>query len=162
MVQAGYDYSRWERPYAPEPTREERRISRKTAINRNVKKNVMIKLSFVVFAYAFLLVYLCIKSATLGYEIVGLENEINRISTENNRLEYAIAQNSSLDIIEQKAITQLGMIIPSTEMGYAVAAVNEPVAPALKAGVVSNTAAEEKPLARLYASIMLLTGKNNL
>ena len=59
-----------------------------------------IKLSVIVFAYALLLVYLCIKSATLGYEIVGLENEINKLNTENNRMEYAIAQNSSLNIIE--------------------------------------------------------------
>lgn len=162
MVQAGYDYSRWEETYAPEPAREERRQSRKALTNRNARRNMMIKLSVIVFAYALLLVYLCIKSATLGYEIVGLENEINKLNTENNRMEYAIAQNSSLDIIEEKAITQLGMIIPGTEMCYAVAAADEPVTPALKVESVDNTIAESKPLAKLYASIMLLTGKNNL
>ena len=54
------------------------------------------------------------------------------------------------------------MIIPGTEMCYAVAAADEPVTPALKVESVDNTIAESKPLAKLYASIMLLTGKNNL
>lgn len=162
MVQAGYDYAKWEDQYVPEPTRQDRRVKRKTTINKHTKKNVMIKLSIIVFAYALLLVYLCIKSATLGYEIVSLENEINRMNTENHRMEYAIAQNTSLDLIEQKAISELGMIIPGTEMSYAVAAVSEPVNPVLTVETVDNTVAEDKPLAKLYASIMLLTGKNNL
>ncbi len=162
MIQAGYDYAKWEDQYVPEPTRQDRSVKRKTATNKNAKRNVMIKLCIIVFAYALLLVYLCIKSATLGYEIVSLENEINQMNTENHRMEYAIAENTSLDLIEQKATSELGMIIPGTEMSYAVAVVSESVNPVLKVEMVDNTAAEDKPLAKLYASIMLLTGKNNL
>lgn len=162
MVQAGYDYAKWENQYVPEPTRQDRRSDKRIVIKNNTKKNVMMKLGIIVFVYALLLVYLCIKSATLGYEIVSLENEISRVNTENNRMEYVIAQNTSLDIIEQKAITELGMISPSMEMSYAVAAANEEINPVLKVNTDDNNIAEDKPLAKLYASIMLLTGKNNL
>lgn len=162
MIQAGYDYATWEDQYVPEPTRQDRSVKRKKVINKHAKRNVMVKLFIIIFAYALLLVYLCIKSATLGYEIVSLENEINRMTTENHRMEYAIAQNTSLALIEQKAINELGMIIPGTEMGYAVAAIAEPVNPVLTVETADNTVAEDKPLAKLYASIMSLTGKNNL
>lgn len=161
MVQAGYDYANRENQYAQEPNRHDRRLKKKTAVKTNKKKNVITRLSIIVFAYALLLVYLCIKSATLGYEIVSLENEINRINNENHRLEYAIAQNTSLEIIENKAMTQLGMISPGMDLSYAVAVASEQINPVLKVEN-DNTIAENKPLEKLYASIMLLTGKNNL
>lgn len=164
MVQAGYDYSNWENQYIPEATRQVKRIQKKQSINRNAKKNVMIRISVIIFAYALLLVYLCIKSATLGYEIVSLEKEIGRMETDNYRMEFVIAQKNSLDIIEKRAIEELGMFSPGSEMSYAVA-----VAPnagidntVLSAESANNTVAEEKPLEKLYASILLFTEKNNL
>lgn len=166
MVQAGYDYSNWENQYIPkpEPTRQIRRIEKKQNKNKNAKKNVMIKVSVIIFAYAFLLVYLCIKSATLGYEIVSLENEIGKMETANHHMEFVIAQKTSLDIIEKRAIEELGMFSPGTEMSFAMATVtNEGIDnAALSTESTNNTIAEEKPLEKLYASLVLLTEKNNL
>lgn len=167
MVQAGYDYSNWDYQYIPEPTRNEKRIQKKRKVSKNTRKNVIFKISIIAFAYALLLVYLCIKSATLGYEIVSLENEIQRMETSNKRMEYAIAQKTSLDIIEKRAIEELGMLSPGSEMSYAVAVVIPMEKEDMSDTTPPNAAAsdninDEKPLEKLYASLMLLTEKNNL
>ena len=124
-------------------------------------------MSIIAFAYALLLVYLCIKSATLGYEIVSLENEIQRMETSNKRMEYAIAQKTSLDVIEKRASEELGMLSPGSEMSYAVAATilmeKEDIADTtLPKAAANNNINDEKPLEKLYASLILLTEKNNL
>lgn len=161
MVQAGYDYSNWEYQYIPETTREDRRVQKKKRVKSNSRKNFFLKFSIIALAYAFLLVYLCIRSATLGYEIVNLEKEIQGMETANQRMEYAIAQKTSLDVIEKRATQELSMFSPGSEMSYAVAA-TAAITDIASAEKMTADPAGEKPLEKLYAGIMLLTEKNNL
>ena len=46
---------------------------------------------------------LCVKSALMGYEIVELKREIARLESENSRLEYTIAELSSLERVQAEA-----------------------------------------------------------
>lgn len=112
MVQAGYSYARkWEEeayvlssPVVNYQT-EVKRTDNKVKIGRAF----VVKTSLFLFAYALLLVYLCIKSSTLGYQIVKLEDNIASLDTANHSLEYSIAQQTSLDRIEVIATRDLGM-----------------------------------------------------
>lgn len=86
-----------------------------------------VKSVLTIFILALLLVYVCIKSATLGYEIVQLEKEIHTLETENQRLVYDIAEKSSLERIELIAIEELGMHKPSLNSNVTIAALPEKV-----------------------------------
>lgn len=117
MVQAGHSYARkWEEeayiPVAPvvnyQP--QARATYRKPIISRSLISKTVLFL----FAYSLLLVYLCIKSSTLGYQIVGLENDIASLETANHSLECSIAQQTSLKRIEMIATRDLGMLRSNT------------------------------------------------
>lgn len=66
-------------------------------------------------------VSLYIHSALLGYEIVSLKQEISNLETNNNRLEYKIAQLSSLERVQAVAETKLQMCRPETNNMIALA-----------------------------------------
>lgn len=161
MVQAGYNHAR-DLALEPisEPAKRVRHI-RRTYKKVNHKKECLIKLGICLFLYACLAVYLCIRGAVLGYQIVQLENDINKLEVAGNRMEYEIAQKSSLEKIEQLAITELGMHRPEEHMTVAGACIEnkEPNTDYQPESAEVQTA--NKPLGKLYASLVHLAVKNN-
>lgn len=157
MVQAGYDYSRhWEEP----PTKLQPQVKRvkKTYKVVNLKRKFLVKFGILAFVYALILVYLCIKSATLGYQIVALEKELEQYEAANARLQYAIQETCSLDRVEQIAMNQLGMYKPDKHL---LVAYSEPIVTIKdndNSSVISES--EDKPLYKLYTSLLLLAEKN--
>lgn len=83
----------------------------------SVRKANLLMFNLVVFVIAFSVigVALYVQSALLGYEIVELKEEITALENENNRIEYTIAELSSLERIQVEAETKLGMFRPQTE-----------------------------------------------
>ena len=158
MIQAGLDYSRdWQAPVYNESVPNIRRIRRTQKIT-NVRSKLFVKFGFFAFVYAVILVYLCIKGASLGYQIVSLEKEIGAMETANKRMEYRIAQVNSLDRIESLAVTQLGMIKP--QQAVAVAAIK--TVPEVEEGnqTIPTLQAERKPLDKIYSNLVRLAQKN--
>ncbi|MGI5880106.1 MAG: hypothetical protein ACOX6L_05875 [Syntrophomonadaceae bacterium] len=158
MIQAGLDYSRdWQTPVYNESVPNIRRIRRTQKIT-NVRSKLFVKIGFFAFAYAVILVYLCIKGASLGYQIVSLEKEIGDLETANKRMEYRIAQVNCLDRIESLAVTQLGMIKP--HQAVAVAAIK--TVPEVEEGnqTVPTLQAERKPLDKIYSNLVKLAQRN--
>lgn len=156
MIQAGLDYSNnWdiESLYRPVPqVRKVRRTYRKS----NPKGKFFVKATAALFAYALILVYLCIKGATLGYQIVALENEIQQLETSNRRIEYSIAEKCSLDYVEAAAL-HLGM--EKASQSIAVAVLPEPVV-ITENNNGSPSQAEENTLNKLYNNILMLAHNN--
>ena len=52
------------------------------------------------------------SSAQMGYEILGLQQELTRLERETARLKLEVSRMESLDRIEQVARTELGMAAP--------------------------------------------------
>ncbi|MEQ8200141.1 MAG: hypothetical protein ABRQ24_01840 [Syntrophomonadaceae bacterium] len=135
--------------------------ARRTVIKVNHKRKLYIKAALAIFTYALLLVALCIKSATLGYEIERLQQEIQGMTTANQRLEYQIAEKSSLPYVEQAAVKQLGMYKPDVKTSIAMAAPVEPVSVAANTYAdVDYTSVSQKLLNNLYASLSRLAANN--
>jgi len=163
MVQAGLDYSKnWDIQPVSQPVNRVKKV-KKIYKKTNPKRTLLFKIGLALFIYAVLLVYLCIKSATLGYQLVELENEINKLETANSRIEYEIAEKSSLDRIEKVAVTELGM--HKSDSRILVAAmfpegVQVQVNTDEKKDGNSQMHIGEKPLEKLYASLVRLAGSN--
>ncbi|HCF50087.1 MAG TPA: hypothetical protein DER60_07380, partial [Syntrophomonas sp.] len=104
MVQAGYQYaSSWEEAA---PQQEVPRVRRVKKTYRKVfKGKLLAKLGLAAFVYGLLLVFLCLKAATLGYQIVHLEEDIRKLESSNQRLQYEIEKQVSLDYVENYAVT---------------------------------------------------------
>lgn len=147
-----------------QPVRKIKKVYKKT----NSRKTTLLKIGLAAFVYAILVVYLCIKVSTMGYEIVRLEKDIDKLHTANYMLEFKIAEQISLDKVEMIATTQLGMCKPDTNKCITVAArkpepvnlVNKTTASNVKSD--NNTKIGEKTLHKLYSNLMLLAEKNNL
>ncbi len=159
MVQAGYDYSRqWEPRIEEEP--RARRV-KKTYKKVNIKRKVLIKLAGFAFIYGLVLVYICIKSATLGYQIVSLEQDLKNYEAANARLQYSIQESCSLDKVEQIAVSELGMSKPEKHVAVALSDPKVTIAPDNPDAEINTvSAAEEKPLYKLYTNLLLLAEKN--
>ncbi|HRY12183.1 MAG TPA: hypothetical protein P5309_01310 [Syntrophomonadaceae bacterium] len=135
--------------------------ARRTVLKVNHKRKLYLKASFAVFAYALLLVALCMKSASLGYEIERLEQEIQAMTTANQRLEYQIAEKSSLAHVEQVAVNQLGMYKADAKTSIAMAAQAKPVSVAANTYAdVDNMSLSQRLLNNLYASLSRLAANN--
>lgn len=161
MVQAAYDYTK---NYAPDSYQQPvKKVIRKTSKKSNPGKKIIISLCASLFIYALVAVYFCISSATLGYEIVHLENEVSRLETANQRIEYQIAQESSLGRIEQIAITELGMCLPEKHFSVAAAptAVQNSASVETSEEKTNDIKVGNKSLEKIYASLMLLAERNN-
>lgn len=138
-------------------------------IKRVYKKNkshkpTLIKIGLALFVYAILVVYLCITVSTMGYEIVRLEKDIDKLQTANHMLEFKIAEQISLDRVEMLATTQLGMCKPDVSRSIAVAAqkpesINLASQPSAADNDNSKTKIGEKTLHKLYSNLMLLAEK---
>ncbi len=148
--------------YHPLPVQEPKKIrATRTVYKVNHKRKLYIKSAVTIFVYALILVALCIKSATLGYEIEKLEQEVQSITTSNQRLEYQIAQESSLAHIQQVASVQLGMYKPDNQTAMAVKAVEEPVSVASNDNSSNNDlSVSQRLLDNLYASLSRLASNN--
>lgn len=162
MVQAGHSYARtWEeeiyRPTSGE-TNYQTRV-RRTYKRVNVAKSFILKTCLFVFAYALLMVYLCAKSSVLGYDIVDLQNKISAFDKSNHRMEYQIAQLTSLNRIERIATKDLGMhrSINSSVICMEAPKTNDAV---IKASAVKPAQAKNRTLKNIYKNLRLLANNN--
>ena len=135
---------------------------KKTVYKTNNKRKLYIKCAAVVFGYALILVFLCMKSAALGYQIEQLQQEVLSMENANLRLEYQIAEQSSLARVEQVAVAELGMYKPDAKVSMAMSIQNEPME---LVGTVP-TAVVEPSLSQkwwdgMYSGISRLALKNN-
>lgn len=136
------------------------RMVRKTYKKVNTKRRFVIKAGVLLFIYAIVLVFLCMKSAALGYQILALENNIQQIETSNKQLEYQIAQKSSLQRIEKVAVKDLGMYTPDANEEVAVEAQPQTVNIAKHQNPVPQSKTAEKPLDKVYNALLLLAQKD--
>lgn len=134
------------------------RMVRRTYSSYNAKRAFVIKTGIILFAYALLLVYLCIKSATLGYQIVDLQKQINTLETDNKRIEYQIANATSLERVEEYAVKELGMCKPEADSMLQIAARPEITRAADSTHNLSQeqTTTANKPLAKFYQTIAVM------
>ncbi|MGI6550267.1 MAG: hypothetical protein ACOX4Q_09605 [Syntrophomonadales bacterium] len=100
------------------------------------KANLMLNITVFILAFSIIGISLYLHSALIGYEIVELKADIKALENENKRIEYTIAELSSLERVQVEAETKLGMFRPQSEnmvaLKYeppvtAVASVNENV-----------------------------------
>ena len=91
-----------------------------------------------IFVFSIIGVGLYVHSALLGYEIVALKKEITTLENENNRIEYTIAELSSLERIEMEAQERLGMFKPQPKNMVALACETRSV-PAIQLNDQMNT-----------------------
>jgi cell division protein FtsL len=153
MVQTGYQYANnWE---APAPHQELPRVKRVKKTYRKVSKGkLLVKLGMAAFVYGLVLVFLCLKASTLGYQIVQLESDIHHLESSNQRLQYEIEKQVSLDYVEQYAVTKLGMYKP--EQNIKVAKNDASGSTAAVSAPVTVSANGDKTLHKIYASLVQL------
>lgn len=140
------------------------RVVRKTVKKVNNKRKLFIKCACLTFGYSLLLVALCIKSATLGYQIEKLEADIQNLETVNHRLDYQIAEKSSLSRVEWVAVTQLGMYKPVSSNKEASLAMEVKAEP-IQVASTSHSSQQQKSLSqklldKVYNSWSQLAQKN--
>ncbi len=156
MQQAASRYSNdWRQEIQEKPELSLRQVTRTTR-KVNVHRKIMIKCGFGMFAYAVLLVFLCSKSASLGYDIESLNKEINALETANHRLEFQIAQRSSLSRVEQLASSELGMQKAEMTNSLAMEIKPEPVQVADNSVKSTSKSVSQKPLLKIYNSLSRL------
>lgn len=126
----------------------------------NPRKTTLIKVGIGVFAYAVLLVYVCATVSTMGYHMVNLQNDIDKLQDSNHMLEFKIAEQVSLDRVEVVATTKLGMCKPDSSRSIAVKASNSETIQVADQNPVdshtSNTKIGERSLQKIYNNLMLL------
>lgn len=153
MQQAASRYATaWSEPIESQAELSVRQVTR-TTTKVNHHRKLMVKSGVGVFLYAVLLVFLCAKSASLGYEIEGLNKDINKLETENNRLEYQISQKSSLSRVEKLAASTLGMEKLDLNNSIAMEVQSQPITIADQADKNENNTISQKPLYKIYTSL---------
>ncbi len=154
-VEFQYSYTQVEE----QPVRKIKRVYKK--IN---SRTILVKTGLAVFIYALLVVYLCIKVSTMGYEIVRLEKDVDKLQASNHMLEFKIAEQISLDKVEMFASEQLGMCKSDISRSIAVASYKPEttnLASSTNAGDSDKSKINigEKNLRKLYSNLMLLAEK---
>lgn len=138
------------------------RIVRKTVHKVNHKRKLLIKTAISVFGFALLLVFLCIKSATLGYQIEQLNLDIQSLQTANNRLDFQISEKSSLANVERIAVADLGMYKPDAKTSIVMQVKAEPVQVASSAVTTADDKnISRKILEKMYSSLSRLAQNSN-
>ncbi|MDD4170669.1 MAG: hypothetical protein PHQ94_00370 [Syntrophomonas sp.] len=162
MLQAESSCARdWEPANLPVEPRT-RIKGRRTVYKVNHKRKLYIKSTAIVFGYALILVFLCIKSATLGYQIDILQQDVQNIETSNQRIEYQIAERSSLARVEQVASAQLGMYKPDVTTSIAMDVQPEPVqVVAASTDATDDMSLSQVILNKMYNSLSRLALNNN-
>ncbi len=162
MLQAESSCARdWDTYKSPEAAASVRRIKR-TTTKVNHKRKIYIKSGVVVFGYALILVFLCMSSSSLGYKIEGLEKDIQSLETANHRMEYQIAQKTSLDRVAQVAVADLGMYKPDSNKSIAMEIKAEPINIAKTATITTDDKnISQKLLLKVYSSLSRLAQNSN-
>ena len=123
MLPVEYNYEIfWEQKTRPvQVTRSRKKTS---AANPKAKyvRRLLFKTGILLFIYGIVLVYLAFQGSSLGYKIVALENEVEKLYSSNARLDYEVAQLSSLDSIEYRANQELGMKKPDMSVALTIPA----------------------------------------
>lgn len=162
-MHTSYNYAHnWDTSSFPEEQineRNERKVKKRYK-NVNGKRKFVIKTGLLLFAYAMILVYFCIQSATLGYQIVDLDNSIQNLENSNKRLEYQIAQKTSLQKVEKIAGKELGMYKPDTTSELEVAYQAQPTQAKNGQKTVTQAKSAEKSLDKLYNALLHLAQKD--
>jgi len=158
MQQVAYKYANTWKEQVDAPGELHARRVVKTTRQHNQHRKILVKCGLLVFAYAILLVFLCTKSAGLGYDIDNLNKDISKIATANHRLEYQIAQQSSLGRIEKIATTELGMQNADLKNAIAMQVDSQPIQVASQPTAATNMS--EKPLYKIYTSLSHLAQKD--
>jgi len=162
MLQAESSCARDWRAYDIPNKNTSGRVVRKTVYKVNQKRKMFIKTAFTLFGFALLLVLLSIKSATLGYQIEKLDVDIQNLETANHRLEFQIAEKSSLERVERVAVANLGMYKPDTKTSIAMDVQAEPVQVAnATATTTDNKNISQKLLNKMYSSLSRLAQNSN-
>lgn len=165
MIQAGYTYApTWNEEAVIEP-RTERIVKKVVKKKANKRKKLLGKLGIGLFLYALLVVFLCIKSASLGYQIVELEKDISVLHTANDRIEYKIAQMTALPRIEAVAQNELHMYKPDNSIKVAVSNSSySSTQDSSKVAIVDENLTPKEneggSLEKLYLSLMQLADNN--
>ncbi|KUG03556.1 hypothetical protein ASZ90_018989 [hydrocarbon metagenome] len=166
MLQVGYNYApQWEEEPAPVSSRAGRMVKKVTKKKVNSRKKLLGKIGIALFLYGLLLVFLCIKSATLGYQIVSLEKDISNLQTANHRIEYQIAQKTSLQRVAEVAQNELNMYKPNSNINVAVlntydSSSQDSSNTASLSEEISKADVNGSSLEKLYASLMQLADNN--
>lgn len=160
MLQAQSKYApQWSTPYTPERVYSVRKV-KKTTRKVNQKRKTLVKGGIILFSYSLLLVFLCIKSATLGYQINNLENDIKQLETSNKSIEFQIAQKCSLDKIETVAVNDLGMYKPDIDKAINVEVQKEPVKVASISSNSNTKKVGQNVLHSIYTNLSRLAQNN--
>ena len=123
MIQSEYNYNYeryWEQQVGPVQVTRSRKKVKKTNPKARVLRRLIVKTGMLLFIYGIIMVYLGFQGSSLGYQIVDLEKDIERLQISNARLDYEIAQLSSLDSIEQRARQELGMEKPDMTVALTI------------------------------------------
>ncbi len=166
MVQAGYNYAPlWEDEPVAELPRSSRMVKKVSKRKVNGNKKLLGKIGIILFLYGLFLVFLCLKSAILGYQIVQLEKDISYIQTANNRMEYQMAQMTSLDKIEEVAVNELNMYKPENNINVAVSNIHNSSSQdnfntSSKSEEIASADVNGSSLEKIYASLMQLADNN--
>ncbi|MDD4802420.1 MAG: hypothetical protein PHF24_05700 [Syntrophomonas sp.] len=163
MLQAESSCARdWEAHQLPATVASIKKVKR-TTIKVNHIRKILVKGGIFIFGYALILVFLCISSATLGYRIEKLEKDVLSLETANNRIEYQIAQKTSLDRVEQVASKELGMYKSDDNRSIAMKVNNEPINIAQNLAITEIASDEQilsqKILRKIYSSLSHLAQK---
>jgi cell division protein FtsL len=162
MVQAAYNYTNTSlaRPLE-QPEQQERRL-RKVRRKKNIRERMVVKIGIFIFCYALLLVFLCTSGASLNYQVISLEKDIEGLQTSNSRLEYEIAQGTSLDQIEKAAGKDLGMHKPDLKLSMvAPVSKTEQVTPPVQVQAQPQSQSDQGTLEKIYSALLMLADKNN-
>ena len=156
MVQVGYQYAKqweWRTSAVSGPAGK---VYRKVSVGK-----VLVKLGLCAFVYGLVLVFLCLQAATLGYQIVQLEEDIRQLEASNQRLQYEIEKQVSLDYVENYALTHLGMYKPEEHIKVASVSAEKSGTAAEAPAPVVVSSNEEKTLHKIYASLVQLAEHNH-
>lgn len=145
----------WRQDLQVQPELSRQKITRTTR-KVNQHRKLMVKCGLGFFVYAVILVFLCSKSAGLGYEIEGLNKEIQSLEIENYRIDYQIAMGSDLSRVEKIASSQLGM--QKAEMSNSLAMEVKPDRAIVSSNSTNNNSntISQKPLHKIYNSLSRL------
>ena len=157
MLQAESSCARdWNSSNLPEVVPSVRRV-KKTTKKVNYKRKIYIKSGISIFGYALILVFLCMSSSSLGYKIDKLEKDIQTLETANNRMDYQIAQKTSLDRVAQVAAADLGMYKPDSNKSIAMEVKADPINVAKTAtSTTDDKSISQKLLLNVYSSLSRL------
>ena len=164
MIQRLYYEPAWNEEIVIEP-RKQRIVKKVVKKKANKRKKLLGKLGIGLFLYGIFLVGLCIQSASLGYQIIQLEKDISGLQTENDRIEYRIAQLTALPRIETVAQTELNMYKPDNSIKMAVSGQsNSSSQDSSQVATVDESLVLEDneggSLEKLYLSLMQLADNN--